>query len=93
MLWVLIRTFSVEYPKHMLTLCILMDFSIQIKHLGCDCQLYIIMRHRSAFSNYVVFLSSRIVFTIILTNSLDPDEMSQLAAFHQGTHCLSNDPF
>ena len=43
------------------------------------------------FTNYDVFLSLRVVFT--LTNSVDPDEMSRHAAFHLGFHFLPKHPF
>ena len=45
----------------------------------------------SAFPNYGVFQTWRIVFA--LTNSVDPDEMLHNAAFHQGLHCLPEYPF
>ena len=38
-------------------------------------------------SNYDVFISLKIVFT--LTNSADPDEMPHFRTFHLGLHCLS----
>ena len=34
----------------------------------------------------IVFLSPKMVF--VLANSLDPDEISHNATFHQGLHCL-----
>ena len=39
---------------------------------------------KSAFPNYDVFLSLKIMFT--LTNSEDPDKMPHCAAFHLGLH-------
>ena len=40
----------------------------------------------------IVFLSLRIVF--VLANRVDTDEMPHYnAAFHQGIHCMSKDPF
>ena len=37
-----------------------------------------------------VFLSLKIAF--VMTNSVDPDEMQQYAAFHLGLHCLPKFP-
>ena len=40
------------------------------------------------FQDIFYFLSEDIIFT--LTNSVDPDEMQQYVAFHQGLRCLQN---
>ena len=42
--------------------------------------------HRSAFSNYDVFLSLRIVFTLIII--VDPDEMLHNACTHLGVSSI-----
>ena len=44
--------------------------------------------HLSEFSNYDEYHSLKIVFLFLITNSVDPDEMSHSVAFHQGLHCL-----
>ena len=43
--------------------------------------------HSSKFQKYDVLLSLAVV--LILTNSVDPDEMLHNAAFLQGFHCFS----
>ena len=39
----------------------------------------------------IAFLSLKIDF--VLANSADPGEMTHLAAFHLGLHCLPKNPF
>ena len=46
---------------------------------------------RLYFSKYIVFFCLDIFFTF--TNSEDPDEMQQYAAFHLGLHSLQKYPF
>ena len=61
----------------------LMDFPIQY---AWDCPFCILSFCWSTFLDYDKFLSLKIVF--ILTNSADPDEMLDYAAFHLGLYCL-----
>ena len=44
------------------------------------------MSHRSAFPNYVVFLSLRIGFTF--THSEDPDRMTYYATVYESTYLM-----
>ena len=44
------------------------------------------MGHRLLFPNKIAFLSLMIIF--ILANSVDPDEMLYIKAFHLGLHYL-----
>ena len=74
-----------------LTLCMLMDFLIQIKAKRMG--LSIIYFKGSQVVIYQLWCISihKDVFT--LTNILDPGEMMHHAAFHLGLHCLSKYPF
>ena len=59
-----------------LTLCILMDFPIQVEYFkGSQVEI----------TNYV---RQSLMFVLIFTNSADPDEMQHYAAFHLGLQCL-----
>ena len=80
--------------KNPVTLCILMDFSIQLKaiRIGLSIIYLTCLRgHRSAVPNYDYFCPCGLFF--ILISSVDPDEMPNDAAFYLGIHCLSKYPF
>ena len=73
-----------EKRKHLLTLCIQIDFPIKIEK---DCPLDLLRGHKSEFPNCDAFMSLTMVCT--LTDGADSDEM-HFAAFHPGLRCLQN---
>ena len=70
-----------------------MDFCIHIetvlKYGIVHCELLGVKARN--FWNMLYFCPWR--FVLILSNSADPDEMQQYAAFHLGPHCLQKYPF
>ena len=73
--------------SHSLTLCALMDssFWFDIINLGWSTPLYILRGHRLYFSNNICI---SFLFSIVITNSVDPDEMLhvQLSSAARGLH-------
>ena len=63
-----------------------MDFPIQIDTLRVGMSIIYLKGSQVGISNYYIFISLKIVFTLI--NSADLDEMLHFAAFHLDFHCF-----
>ena len=74
-----------------LTLCVLMDFPIQIDTISMGLPIMYFKGSQIEFSKLECFSVPECCFN--LANSADPDEMQHCAAFHQGLHCLPKNPF
>ena len=68
-----------------------MEFSIKFDTVKSGWSSVYIEGSQVIISTKIVFLSLKIDF--VLANSVNPDEMLHIAAFHQGLHCLSKYPF
>ena len=64
-------------------LSILMDFPIHIETISVRLP---IVYFKGNFLNYDIFLPLKVV--LIISNSVDPDEMQHNAAFYLGRYCL-----
>ena len=74
--------------------CILIEFPIHIDTISMGLPIVYFKGSQVEFSKLLstcVFLSLKVV--LILTNSVDPDEMQNYAAFHLPIHCLQKYPF
>ena len=73
------------------TFCILMDVPIYIDIISMGLPIVYFMGSNVDFSKLLCIYVPE--GCLILSNSADPDEMQQHAAFHLGLHCLPMHPF
>ena len=84
---------QIGITKKSLTLCIPMDFPIQIYTIRMGVFIIYFKGSQVEIFKKDVHFSPCLKIVFILANSEDPDEMLHFAAFHLGLHCLQKYTF